>query len=31
MNGENPLDDQGDVPLYEVQARNVNAENGTSD
>ncbi len=26
MNGENPLDDQGDVPLYEVQARNVNAE-----
>ena len=26
MNGENPLDDQGDVSLYEVQARNVNAE-----
>jgi len=26
MNGENPLDDQGDVSLYDVQARNVNAE-----
>lgn len=26
LNGENPLDDQGDVSLYEVQARNVNAE-----
>jgi len=26
MNGENPLDNQGDVSLYEVQARNVNAE-----
>lgn len=26
MNGENPLDNQGDVSLYDVQARNVNAE-----
>ncbi len=26
INGENPLDDQGDVSLYEVQARNVSAE-----
>lgn len=25
LNGENPLDDQGDVSLYDVQARNVNA------
>ncbi len=26
LNGENPLDDQGEVSLYDVQARNVTAE-----
>lgn len=26
LNGENPLDNQGEVSLYEVQARNVHAE-----